>query len=434
MHMESETHKAKENWFVRRTSISSESGNISMSLSSKPAGGPGVAKLKASTTNSAGGSTCSTPTITSSFMRKTPQQGGKRKPSSQLTRPARKNTTMSLSFNGTERAAILTELAPDSEQFSGHGENYPDTEGFIDQAYENLCVGCEIEHLSSKDSKTVQCELCAKSYCIACVGISPAEYPVLMKSSAFHWYCPRCEGRAVKSLKTEKDIEDRCTAFMAKMEGRVGHLESEITKKVDRADLAAEIRTALQEERARNPAGQDIDAGQVRTLVQEELEKLVWDKEERDKRKSNLILFKVPEPDDRETDEEKESHDQQFVECLLREQLVVNCPMPKTMVRLGDRSVQARPLMLVMNSELDRVAVLKRCYRLRHATEPFKSINVAKDMSKKDRDQHRAVLAEARAKDEEEESGDWRNIVKGPPGRSQVVRVRRTLRRERNES
>ncbi len=133
-----------------------------------------------------------------------------------------------------------------------------------------------------------------------------------------------------------------------------------------------------------------------------------------------------------ENEEEKELHDQLFVESLIHEQLVVNCPIPKTIVRLGANSVQPRPLMLVMNSELDRVAVLKKCYRLRQAPEPFRSVNVAKDMSKKDREQHRAALAEARSRDADEESGDWRNIVKGPPGKSQVLRVRREMRRERN--
>ena len=389
-----EAHPDSE-WFIRRTLVNSKSGKISMTIKHKDS--LNIPLLGES----------STPCVT--------RQSTKRKPTSQLDRPHK----VHVRSHSVGTASIV--MSRQASQILGDDT---EPEEYIDKAFASVCVGCEAAHIATPRAKTVHCEYCGKTYCIKCVGISAAEYPVLKNSSAFHWFCPRCEGRAVKTLKSDKDIEERCKAFTSKMEARVEKLEGDMANKVDKADLTAEIRQAVLREFNEHRAEAPVDVGQVKDLVREELERLVWIKDERSARNNNILLFHAPEPDQDSTAEEKAEADKRLVHCLIREQLAVNCPDPESIARLGGASDQPRPLKVVLRSESDRIQIQKNCYRLRHAPEPFKSMTVASDMTRKDREQHKEMLAEARARDLNE-SGDWIHLVRGPPGHRKIMRVQR---------
>ena len=79
----------------------------------------------------------------------------------------------------------------------------------------------------------MECEYCAEHYCSKCLNLSVAEYKLLSKRSDLHWYCPPCEEKAMKNLKIEKEIEERCKEYFSKYEKRLDALEQEVNKKVD---------------------------------------------------------------------------------------------------------------------------------------------------------------------------------------------------------
>jgi hypothetical protein len=55
--------------------------------------------------------------------------------------------------------------------------------------------------------------------------------------SALHWYCPSCEEKVMKNLRTDREVEKRCSEFMQKMEGRIKTLEIKIESKVNSEEV-----------------------------------------------------------------------------------------------------------------------------------------------------------------------------------------------------
>jgi hypothetical protein len=46
------------------------------------------------------------------------------------------------------------------------------------------------------------------------------------------WYCPSCEEKGMKNLRTDREAEKRCSEFMQKMEGRIKTLEIKMAKQL----------------------------------------------------------------------------------------------------------------------------------------------------------------------------------------------------------
>lgn len=91
--------------------------------------------------------------------------------------------------------------------------------------FENFCVGCNIQHVEDR-SNALKCEYCNKLYCLECSNMSSEMFATRRQMKALHWFCPRCELKAVRTLKTEGDIEERCSKFLIKFEKRVTALET----------------------------------------------------------------------------------------------------------------------------------------------------------------------------------------------------------------
>jgi hypothetical protein len=55
---------------------------------------------------------------------------------------------------------------------------------------------------------------------------------VKQERSDLHWYCPPCEEKAMKNLKIEKEVEERCNKYFSKYEKRLDEMENKLDKKV----------------------------------------------------------------------------------------------------------------------------------------------------------------------------------------------------------
>ena len=82
-----------------------------------------------------------------------------------------------------------------------------------------LCKLCDIMFTDDK-AELLECEYCTGHFCRQCLKLSGQEYKLLGKRSDFHWYCPPCEEKAMRSLKIEKEIEERCKDYFSKYERR----------------------------------------------------------------------------------------------------------------------------------------------------------------------------------------------------------------------
>ena len=85
------------------------------------------------------------------------------------------------------------------------------------------------------DDQVLQCERCDYWFCLPCTRpiITPEHYVLLNSEvgAAIHWYCHHCNENAVRAVKTDNEIEERCKMYMASV----------------RTDITNEIKMATQE-------------------------------------------------------------------------------------------------------------------------------------------------------------------------------------------
>jgi len=86
------------------------------------------------------------------------------------------------------------------------------------------------------------------------------------------------------------------------------------------------------------------------------------------------------------------------------------------MFRLGSRGEHVRPLLIEFKSRQEKNRVMESAGRLWRAPEKFKGISVTHDMTVAEREQCKEAVAEAKAKTAAETSGEWKFVVRGPPG------------------
>ena len=135
------------------------------------------------------------------------------------------------------------------------------------------------------------------------------------------------------------------------------------------------------------------------------VEKLISDKfgeiEERERRKTNLIFFGIPESKSTIAECRKEEDDHK-VRSLVRNSLGPSRPVGiRTMYRLGKKAGTSRPLKVVLDSESSRNEVLREFKP--EKGESDKPIIVAKDRTRSERDAHNKLRSELKARSEKGE-------------------------------
>ena len=68
---------------------------------------------------------------------------------------------------------------------------------------------------------------------------------------------------------------------------------------------------------------------------------------------------------------------------------------------------------------------MESLYKIKSMDSKFRNIIVAHDLTKKQREECKALVQEAKAKTDQE-SGDYIYRVRGPPGLMRMVKVRKT--------
>ena len=97
-------------------------------------------------------------------------------------------------------------------------------------------------------------------------------------------------------------------------------------------------------------------------------------------------------------------------------------------VRIGKRVENAdkpRPMKVTINDIETKKKLMKNLTKLKNVeeTSEFANISVAHDMTKSERDLNKAKIAEAKAKTENDKSGKYMFIVRGPPWARKIVRI-----------
>ena len=334
------------------------------------------------------------------------------------------------------------------------------------------CMGCG--KLITSDTRALCCDRCMTNEawkCIECLDMPQDTYEALTTSAAscMKWFCEECDKVVVLTKDEKKDdrtgdilktleqlvegtkaVEQRLDSIehtleekadrkqVQELEGRLKSVESKI-KATDNV-VALNQRVQKLEENA-----DDIETmknrlhqleGSSKSLtetVQNVQQTNVWtdmrfkdciekavearsvedtaERDEREKRKTSVIVHGVAESDSTDA-KEREEDDIGVVASMLHE-LECNNAKVNQVIRLGRRSqptstneqTKPRPIKLVLGTEEQKVAVLKAAKNLRWAKEgAWEKIFVHQDLTLKEREERKTLLQEKRVREQNGET------------------------------
>ena len=227
---------------------------------------------------------------------------------------------------------------------------------------------------------------------------------------------PPCEEKAMKNLKIEKEVEERCNKYFSKYEKRLDEMESKLDKKAD----PDEVKALIEENKESAATGVNDQDGTLTSQLEEFKESMA--------RKSNIIIFRAEESKKTEPKERK-VEDIAIVNELCKI-TGTNKQTIKNVTRLGKKNVDSEiPMRVIFVDEKANGSLMTNMKNLATAEDKFKQLSITHDMTKKERLQNREKLAEAKNEkevlEENNQSVKYKYLVKGPPETGGWERSRR---------
>lgn len=343
------------------------------------------------------------------------------------------------------------------------------------------CQKCD-KPVEDEDS-ALECEICVSWFHIGCEEISEEEYTFLSEHKSVHWYCKSCNKsvanviKLVSSLTLKIDaVEANVTKLSKKIDvcdKRVDDLSegilpdnlskvinSKISEAVDSKlkqiqddfkglkDLVSKTETKLEntietrmvesvdsikkdlEPTWASIVGKEVDTKFEKvsndvTLVQSVLEdtrKKANEERERENRSNNIILYRVPEVDNKD---ERVKADKAFCIELFNDVLELDAQDSDfKFFRLGKRDQSNRPLLVQCREKTFKNRIMECLHKLRNAELKFKNISVTHDLTLNERTECKALVEEAKKK-QADETGEYLWRVRGLPGQLKVIKLKK---------
>ncbi|CAH1953546.1 unnamed protein product [Acanthoscelides obtectus] len=213
-------------------------------------------------------------------------------------------------------------------------------------------VPCSCCNQQCEPYQIVTCCVCKQKYKHSCVEISANEVRTLNSSKGYDWTCKdcRCIGRDINDLK----------ALIIDLRNQIKDLKADNTKNADSSFSMEDI-----------------------------ISKIL----ERERRRNNVIVFNVTEPDQKARSEQNES-DKTVVVNLLREAVPdVRLTNIKVM-RLGMFcGTKVRPIKVILDSYDSALQVLVNAKKLK-SSDTFKHVNIVQDRTKRQMEHYKSIRTE----------------------------------------
>ena len=369
--------------------------------------------------------------------------------------------------------------ADDSE--SDYDDAKSDTATIVE---DNPCGKCK--ELVLQDDKGIGCEVCNHWFHIKCVNVTVTKYKFFMKESDAHWFCPSCNLAAKKLhqevvvLKAENaeikeklrtldiKISDVETSIEVKVNAAKDTVKEELTKDIEtmetsvtnksrkefaetvtkvistekekiKTEIQAELKTQNEDDLTQNPnvaSFAEITAANLETTKTEVAKQLTElapnlfreeyeEKERRVKKKNNLIIFNVPEPNRGE-----DAADLTSINEIIQRKLKLNTEIDNA-IRLGSYNQEKRRPIKVTLTDIDtKKKILSKATTLRDLKEddPYYKVYIRPDLTKMQLQQSKNLYEELKSIREVYPDITWK-ISKG-----QITRVNPTPENPVNET
>ena len=85
-------------------------------------------------------------------------------------------------------------------------------------------------------------------------------------------------------------------------------------------------------------------------------------------------------------------------------------------VRLGKTTDdKQRPLLISLKDKSKKQEIFQNFNKIRESEAPFNKINIAHDLTKKQKEELQEKIKEAHDREQNDQSGEWMYHVRGPP-------------------
>ena len=257
------------------------------------------------------------------------------------------------------------------------------------------CTFCHVI-FTKKEDEMIECGRCDDWVCLECSRLKMEEYVALcFGTRSIHWYCDRCNAHAVKAVKSDNEIEQKCKEYFSTLsdeiqqtkvdlqnnitavENRVTQVDTRLSKEID--ELKKKIKEY--EDNPQNSNGTGI----------EEIA-------ERNKRLQNIVIFNAKESSSEDI-EERKLHDKQYVEKLLNDiKAIANIDKIN---RLGQRvNNKNRPLKIKLNTETEQRNVMSKARALKDLRQ-YDRVYISRDMTPLEQRQRKVLVIEMKKKQAE---------------------------------
>jgi hypothetical protein len=297
------------------------------------------------------------------------------------------------------------------------------------------CLSCR--SVIGADTHALQCERCQDPVawkCISCIGMTEDEYELLAAplGKSLHWFCDSCENAALNKHSID-EIMEKLDQILKQNADMMKQMQEKAS--IDTVSALGERLEKLERELDMNSmAACNKDSKSVDQLVMKAVASQSEEENEIERRKNNIIIYRVPEAvtDDRDT---RQASDQAFFSSLCEETLSIGPVQDKfqSMVRLGKMRSDgiARPLLVKLDTEATKTKLMSNLKKLNTAEEKFRRISIAHDLTVKQREMRKAALEEAKLQQEtdnatnDQQQGNWIFRVVGQLNKPRVIRVRK---------
>jgi hypothetical protein len=319
----------------------------------------------------------------------------------------------------------------------------------------------------------VACDVCGIWFHVECAGLDKDEYRLLQsvakkqknEKNNIHWFCEGCNIRTLDVMKAMREmqlrtdrLEKEVNGFKVEIGAQMNKLRKELQdgmedsiKSMDKQnkDVKMELdqmKNEIMDLKKEKPLWTEIvsrevdsrftevnkDLDVVQKTVNETRMKMNEDLD-KESRLNNIIVYKLPESE-ADSYTERNNDDKRMIANLMENVLKVGFDEAdiKRLLRLGKKPEdgRVRPLLVEFTYRTTKNLIMQNLSHLRSAKDELKGISIAHDMTKKEREECKELVEEAKKKQldaaqEGHGSGEYIYRVRGAPGHMKIVRLKK---------
>jgi hypothetical protein len=242
-----------------------------------------------------------------------------------------------------------------------------------------VCQMCK-QSFEDMDDKLISCDRCDRWFCLTCSSLDPQIYDFLNNETmgnSIMWLCEECKAPAIRAVKTDMEIEARCTEFLSKFQ-------------VEMKEEINLVKTEVREMKLNQETN-------MKEMKKEVIEEAIKEVRERQERSLNLIFYNISESNTDDPEENKKE-DAKKVSDILN---TIGVDVQVTnLTRLGKKEENNRPIRVRTANSGDMAKILGAAKKLRDIEE-MDNIYINKDRTPLERAQWKQLMEERKEKNSE---------------------------------